>query len=346
MADEAGVLAWGLSVRRRLSQQKETEAKAGDVGPTQQVLLRSSRCYHRTASSWLEAGVMEAGWPGSGAEPDGDVGERVEVLLHVARRQRRARVWLLRAVDLPEPEDLRHPQRRHVQLSLVSRQELHAHKLYPSAVVLARLLDKGVIECAGRLVLELGAGPALPTIAALLNGAARAVASDYPDVAMLDNTRRNLTANLDADDSARAVTVPHAWGEPPLWSDVAGEGGFGLILLSDLLYELEHVKLLTSCAQALSASPRAEIIVAFQPHDSVNLQRQLDFFAVAEAPPFRFRVGVVACVRAPAMFDGQVPGRHTRRVLVFRLLRTELHMTRQAGAEDCRAARDTSAAKT
>lgn len=225
----------------------------------------------------------------------------------------------------------------HVELTMVSQQQLFAHQLYPAAVAIARLLDGSQLVCAGLSVLELGAGPALPCIVAALNGARALVATDFPDAEMLRNTEANLRANLPAAAAARCRTVGHAWGRDcaPVLAALCelggGRAGFDLVVLSDLLYELEHEALLRSCAACLSARPCARLLVAFQPHDPVNLHRQLRFFALAAQPPFELQARRLLCLRAPAMFDAaDAAGPAAWRVHVH-LLRRAAHRDRPWG---------------
>ena len=171
------------------------------------------------------------------------------------------------------------------------------------------------MPCDGRAVLELGAGPALPCIVAALNGARALVATDFPNDDMLRNTEANLHANLPVRAAARCRVVGHAWGRECMGVLAAlrelraaschgvGVDGFELIILSDLLYELEHEALLRTCNACLSHAPDARVLVAFQPHDPQNLRRQIAFFATAALPAYAMESRRLLCLAAPPMFD-------------------------------------------
>jgi predicted nicotinamide N-methyase len=164
---------------------------------------------------------------------------------------------------------------------MVSEQQLFAHQLYPCAVAIVRSLDAQHVPCGRRLLLELGAGPALLCIIAALNGARAVVATDCPDGERVHNTEANLRVDLPARVTARCRVLGHAWGGEcaPLLAALrelrseAGFGGFDLLTFSDLLYELEHGALLRTCDVCLSPEPCARLLVAFQPHDPQNLHR-------------------------------------------------------------------------
>jgi len=75
---------------------------------------------------------------------------------------------------------------------------------------------------AGKSIIELGAGTALPSMMAALLGAASVTVTDYPSPALLDTLRRNLAHNVvPANAGPRAVgpfcrdvlVEGHAWGE-------------------------------------------------------------------------------------------------------------------------------------
>jgi len=349
MSDLSSLLAWGRRQRERVSQRAAAEAKShvSDAAvPVARELWRSTARYSRTACSWEEAGVVTDSVPSN--EPRDDEARARAVDLHICVQPSGSVVATINPVEDLSPAT-RHgvaPDARVmeggdvIELTMVSQQQLFAHQLYPSAVAIARLFDAHRVSCEGLSLLELGAGPALPCVIAALNGACAIVASDFPDAAMLDNTAANLDANLPPRLRSRCRVVGHAWGrgsaellsarreilvlleaerEPSLqcakadlWS-AGGDGrveGFEMIVLSDLLYELEHHALLTSCVACLAPTPDAQVLVAFQPHDPVNLHRQRAFFELAQGPPFHLAcVERISCTQAPRMFR---PQRETR----------------------------------
>ena len=98
-------------------------------------------------------------------------------------------------------------------------------ELWPSGVALARHV--AALPLAGRRVLELGCGLALPSIAAAAGGA-DVLASDWaPDATALvaENARRNGT---------RVETVLASWADP---DRLVARAPFDLVLVADVLYE-------------------------------------------------------------------------------------------------------------
>lgn len=87
-------------------------------------------------------------------------------------------------------------QPRVLDLGLVDEHHsLWGHKLWNASLVLADMMDAGELDVRGKTTLELGAGAALPSLVAALNGAAKVVATDYAipsDTVLVDNVRDNL----------------------------------------------------------------------------------------------------------------------------------------------------------
>ena len=77
---------------------------------------------------------------------------------------------------------------------------------------------------------------------------------------------------------------------------------FDVVLMSDLLYECEHEALLEAAAACLGVQPDARVLLTFQPHDPVQLGRQLRFFEIA--PDHGFVPTLLSAENAPKMFDG------------------------------------------
>ena len=105
-------------------------------------------------------------------------------------------------------------------------------ELWPSGVELARHV--AALDLAGRRVVELGCGLALPSFAAVLAGA-RVLATDWaPDA--IDLARRNAQRNaLDLDFAVAGWTQP---------GPLLERAPFDLVLASDVLYEKRNVPLL------------------------------------------------------------------------------------------------------
>ncbi|CEJ02634.1 Putative Nicotinamide N-methyltransferase [Rhizopus microsporus] len=81
---------------------------------------------------------------------------------------------------------------RQVKIKLVGSHPLWAHHLWNASKVFASLFDTHPRLVKDRYVLELGAGGALPSLIASLNGAAKVVVTDYPDKELIDNIQYNV----------------------------------------------------------------------------------------------------------------------------------------------------------
>jgi nicotinamide N-methyltransferase len=82
-----------------------------------------------------------------------------------------------------------------ILLHLVGAHPLWGHHLWNAAPVLSRFLNAHAPTLlAQRSVLELGAAAGLPCVVARKRGAATTVASDWPDIELLANLRRNVEA--------------------------------------------------------------------------------------------------------------------------------------------------------
>jgi nicotinamide N-methyltransferase len=337
--DLHALLLWGKREQLRAAQRasvdeagtSEADAEAAYAAP--RALWHARASYARHGPTWEAAGVAGA----AGAAPEAAEACEVDLCIHVSLSGE-LHTSIVPVSALPIASRAARGGAERIELRMVSQQQLFAHQLYPSAAVIARLIESNGCGLDVRVssVLELGAGPALPCIVAALCGAAAVVATDFPDEAMLRNTQANLEANLPTRALGRCRTVGHAWGGDcvPLLCALreltasgprSGEDGFDLIVLSDLLYELEHEALLRTCATCLSSSAHAQVLVAFQPHDPIQLHKQLHFFALARQPPYSLCARRLFCIRAPPMFDATARvGSTARRVHVYSLWRAPL----------------------
>ncbi|EJD51381.1 hypothetical protein AURDEDRAFT_111896 [Auricularia subglabra TFB-10046 SS5] len=144
---------------------------------------------------------------------------------------------------------------------------LLADQLFSPALLFAEQIELGRVPVAGRTVLELGAGAGLPSLLAVAQGAAKVVASDYPDALILATLRANVC-------SAGVLVEPYEWGTDPsalLAHTPASEPnnndtpteGFDVLLLSDLLHFAdEHGALLDSVDRLLRKDGGARVYVA------------------------------------------------------------------------------------
>lgn len=180
-----------------------------------------------------------------------------------------------------------------LELSLLScRHSLWGHKLWNAAKVLGEMIDSRPSLIQGKYCLELGAGAALPSLLAALNGARRVVCSDYAT-----STDRVLVKAMQTniDRLVAQVSLPHdvlravgyVWGQPidsllaPLQEEKGGGGSkFQVILCADLIFNRsEHKKLLWTCKTCLEED--GEVLVTYSHHDPGKRALDMAFFALA-----------------------------------------------------------------
>ncbi|BEI83218.1 hypothetical protein CcaverHIS002_0310860 [Cutaneotrichosporon cavernicola] len=121
-----------------------------------------------------------------------------------------------------------------ISIRLVGTHPLWGHHLWNTARVTTNYILAHPELTKGKRVLELGAGGALPSLAAALGGATFVAATDYNDAALLENIAFNVASNLDHQLGDRVEAIGHTWG-----ADVAPllEGGkYDLVILSDLAF--------------------------------------------------------------------------------------------------------------
>ncbi|KAH9917663.1 uncharacterized protein BXZ73DRAFT_53328 [Epithele typhae] len=143
---------------------------------------------------------------------------------------------------------------------------LLADHLFSPSLLLAELLETGVISLKDKSVIELGAGCALPSLlAATLAPAAPALAvvTDYPDDTILRNLHANVARNAPRfAPSCKVHAVGYEWGTDarPL---LAGAAGFDVVIMSDLLhFDRAHDVLVGSLAALLRRAPDARAYIA------------------------------------------------------------------------------------
>ena len=184
-----------------------------------------------------------------------------------------------------------------LSISLIGQHSLWGHLVWNGARVARRLLQGETIdgiawtcpEVKGKTVLELGAAGCVPTLTAAKAGAAAAIASDFPEPAILQNCEDNLDRNLKGEQRARANVVGYRWGEPidclvSTLNDTVEAGspahtGFDIIVLADLLaFAAGHAKLAQTTKDALSREPGSVALVSFGHHNVQFVERDLLFF--------------------------------------------------------------------
>lgn len=100
--------------------------------------------------------------------------------------------------------------------------------------------------------------------------------TDYPDAALVANLRKNVA---EAKVAGVVAVEGYLWGAEmgPLLG--YSEGGFDVVLLSDLLFNhSEHEKLVASVKGTLKRSEVSRALVFFTPHRPWLYEKDLDFF--------------------------------------------------------------------
>lgn len=201
-----------------------------------------------------------------------------------------------------------------LNLRLVGSSPLWGHLLWNAGIYTANYLDehaKSIVT--GKKVLELGAAAGLPSLICGLNSASKVVCTDYPDADLI----HNIQYNVDHCESLNSpVTVKgFIWGAdirpllyehisdeddlPPV-SDIKEDDKFDLIILSDLVFNhTEHLKLLSTCRQALKRS--GQCLVVFSPHRPHLLENDLEFFTTCEQ--FDLKAEKIDLVNWKPMFE-------------------------------------------
>ncbi|KAJ3053697.1 nicotinamide n-methyltransferase [Rhizophlyctis rosea] len=214
-----------------------------------------------------------------------------------------------------------------LEVRLVGRHSLWAHKLWNAGLSMTKYLDKHKDLYVGKRVLELGAAASLPSLICAVNGAKKVVITDYPDPELINNMHHNAAQNApDALADGVVQIVGFQWGTPidDLLTALGGPTEkFDLILLADLIFNhTEHQNLLKSCREALA--PGGLVITTFTqyvspflifgaPPDNVSLTPQYShvvkwsdrddkFFEYAVEEPYKFQVEKIYEERWSAMF--------------------------------------------
>ncbi|EJS42551.1 nnt1p [Saccharomyces arboricola H-6] len=193
-----------------------------------------------------------------------------------------------------------------IKLRLVGASPLWGFLLWNAGIYTANHLDSHPELIKGKFVLELGAAAALPSVICALNGAQMVVSTDYPDPDLMENINYNIKANV-PEEFGNVTTEGYIWGNEysSLLAHINkfdnGNGKFDLIILSDLVFNhTEHHKLLQTTKDLLAEKGRA--LVVFSPHRPKLLQKDLDFFQLADEE-FDLVPEVIEVANWKPMFD-------------------------------------------
>jgi len=192
-----------------------------------------------------------------------------------------------------------------LSLRLVGHNPLWGHHLWNAGRIISHYLEKNPLIIQGNTVLELGAGGGLPSLISGILGAKKVVATDYPDVDLIQNLQFNIdNCPLLKKEEEKIVAEGYLWGADPaplleyLPEDVSpkdsGSKGFDVLILADLLFNhSEHQKLLSTISLTLRPTstslltrdhkyePRA--LIFFTPYRPWLFEKDMAFFDLCRA---------------------------------------------------------------
>ncbi|KAF9899986.1 nicotinamide n-methyltransferase [Lobosporangium transversale] len=201
-----------------------------------------------------------------------------------------------------------------IKLRLVGSHPLWGHHLWNAAKMFANWLDNRPEHCLGKNVLELGAGAALPSFVAAVNGASKVVITDYPDSDLISNIQYNAEQNVpkqiqegkvivqgylwgsntrpllahlnpsSSSTSTSATTEPATSSSTPVAPLAEPKELFDTIILSDLLFNhSQHRSMLKTCKETLKPVT-GRVFVFFTHHRPWLAHADNKFFEIAAAP--------------------------------------------------------------
>ncbi|KAA8566806.1 hypothetical protein MFRU_054g00030 [Monilinia fructicola] len=175
-------------------------------------------------------------------------------------------------------------------LHLVGHNPLWGHHLWNAGRIISNYLEENPSLIASKTVLELGAGAGLPSLTCASLLAKKVVVTDYPDVDLIVNLRKNISVfyeqfpELRVHDEESLVAEGYCWGADPspllsLLPLQDKEAGFDVLILADLLFNhSEHTKLLESIKKTLKKSKDSTALVFFTPYRPWLLEKDMAFF--------------------------------------------------------------------
>jgi len=136
-----------------------------------------------------------------------------------------------------------------IKVSLLGDHSLWANYMWNASKCISQYFYENQDLIRDKTVIEMGAAGGLPSLVCAKLGAKKVVVTDYNDVLLIDNLKRNVELNFPADVQNIEVRG-HTWGEK--LEETFGKKGqqekYDVIILSDLLFNhICHYKLLDSC---------------------------------------------------------------------------------------------------
>lgn len=136
---------------------------------------------------------------------------------------------------------------------------LFAHRQWRAGMLLADAIFSGAVPVHGKTVVELGAGTALPAIVAARCGAARVVATDYDDPAVVSALKKNVARGVQGT-NAPISACGHTWGRNCDDLTDLVPAGFDAVLLADCMWDqFAHADLLKSVVSILARTSTARV---------------------------------------------------------------------------------------
>ncbi|KIY68142.1 hypothetical protein CYLTODRAFT_421903 [Cylindrobasidium torrendii FP15055 ss-10] len=144
---------------------------------------------------------------------------------------------------------------------------LLADHLFSPSIFLAERIERGLLPYAGKKVIELGAGCALPSLlmSVLPNPPALVTITDYPDPGILGNLKNNISRNsFSFSPGVQVECIGYDWGtDPTPLLSLVDRTGYDIVVLSDLLhFDTSHHVLVDSIQKLLARSPDAVAYIA------------------------------------------------------------------------------------
>ena len=178
-------------------------------------------------------------------------------------------------------------------LHLVGHNPLWGHYLWNAGRKISTYLEKDPSLINNKTILELGAGAGLPSLVCGVFGAKRVVATDYPDVDLIENLKNNIRGceGLGNELEGRIVAEGYCWGADPspLLSHLPSshEKGFDILILADLLFNhSEHGKLVSTIQQTLKKDEASKALVFFTPYRPWLYEKDMTFFDLVRQAGF------------------------------------------------------------
>ncbi|CAG8537238.1 9603_t:CDS:2 [Funneliformis caledonium] len=185
-------------------------------------------------------------------------------------------------------------------IRLVGSHPLWGHILWNAGKCFAWYLDEHKELIKRKKVLELGAGGALPSLIAAVNGAERVVITDYPDDDLIGNIRHNVITNLSTTDNINILVIIKFLDTSPLLNTISSNL-YDLIILSDLIFNhSQHKAILKTCEECLEPI-NGQVLVFFTHHRPNLANKDMEFFE--EAKHLKWKVEKVHEKIMNVMFD-------------------------------------------